>query len=122
MRSMRARSAVRSSTSRGVATAQGPPSASRMHGSSWAIRLLCSPAANSSWIRTGGATGYTDYPALDDQPSSASMVALDGPRVVWRSRATSSAAPSTRTAFCQVSLARSGLDQPRSSSSAIRLG
>ncbi|MFJ7078299.1 alkene reductase [Streptomyces sp. NPDC098781] len=30
---------------------------------------------------TGGATGYTDYPALDDQPSSASMVALDGPRV-----------------------------------------
>ncbi len=33
---------------------------------------------------TGGATGYTDYPALDGQPSSpssSSMVALDGPRV-----------------------------------------
>ncbi|MGW0814051.1 alkene reductase [Streptomyces viridiviolaceus] len=32
----------------------------------------------------GGATGYTDYPALGDgaaQPSSASSVALDGPRV-----------------------------------------
>ncbi|MET8247149.1 alkene reductase [Streptomyces sp. NPDC005202] len=29
----------------------------------------------------GGATGYTDYPALGDQPSSSSMVALDGPRV-----------------------------------------
>ncbi len=28
----------------------------------------------------GGATGYTDYPALDDQPSSSPMVALDGPR------------------------------------------
>ncbi|MFE5816371.1 hypothetical protein ACFQ6S_23635 [Streptomyces sp. NPDC056479] len=30
---------------------------------------------------TGGATGCTDHPALDDQPSSASMVAFDGPRV-----------------------------------------
>ena len=38
------------------------------------------------------------------------------------SRATSSAARSTRTAFCQVSLARSASDQPRSSSSAIRFG
>ncbi|MER5214688.1 alkene reductase [Streptomyces sp. NPDC002838] len=31
---------------------------------------------------TGGAVGYTDYPALGDQPSSDSIVALDGPRVV----------------------------------------
>ncbi|MFV0135618.1 alkene reductase [Streptomyces sp. HMX87] len=29
----------------------------------------------------GGADGYTDYPALGDQPSSSSRVALDGPRV-----------------------------------------
>jgi hypothetical protein len=49
--SMRSRSAVSSSTSRGVAIADGPPSASRMHGSGRAIFLLCRPAANSSWIR-----------------------------------------------------------------------
>lgn len=32
----------------------------------------------------GGADGYTDYPAMEaggGQPSSDSMVALDGPRV-----------------------------------------
>ncbi|CAL9482277.1 N-ethylmaleimide reductase [Streptomyces sp. enrichment culture] len=29
----------------------------------------------------GGADGYTDYPALDGQPSSSSIVAFDGPRV-----------------------------------------
>ncbi|PZT69347.1 alkene reductase [Streptomyces sp. SW4] len=29
----------------------------------------------------GGADGYTDYPLLDDRPSSSSRVALDGPRV-----------------------------------------
>ncbi len=56
------------------------------------------------------------------QPSSASTVAWDGARVARRSRATSSASPSTRTAFCQVSLARSARDQPRSSSSAISRG
>lgn len=56
------------------------------------------------------------------QQSSCPSVAFDGPRFAWRSRATSSAAPSTRTAFCQVSLARSVLDQPRSSSSASRFG
>ncbi|WP_128431339.1 alkene reductase [Streptomyces cyaneus] len=39
------------------------------------------PVRDRYLMYTGGATGYTDYPALDDQPSSASMVALDGPRV-----------------------------------------
>jgi N-ethylmaleimide reductase len=37
------------------------------------------------FMYVGGATGYTDYPALDDQPadaSSDSIVALDGDRVV----------------------------------------
>lgn len=29
----------------------------------------------------GGPDGYTDYPALADQPSSSEMVACDGPRV-----------------------------------------
>lgn len=36
------------------------------------------------FMYVGGATGYTDYPALDDQPadaSSDSIVALDGVRV-----------------------------------------
>ncbi len=70
----------------------------------------------------GGADGHTDHPTLDDQPSSSSSVASDGPRVDRRPRETSSAAPRTRTAFCQVSLARSGRDQPRSRSSAIRFG
>ncbi len=53
---MRERSAVRSATSRGVATTAGPPSASRMHGSNCAISLPHSPAANSSWIRTTRST------------------------------------------------------------------
>lgn len=39
------------------------------------------PVRDRYLMYRGGATGYTDYPALDDQPSSASMVALDGPRV-----------------------------------------
>ncbi len=47
------------------------------------------------------------------QPSSCSIVAWDGPRRCCSARATSSAARSTRTAFCQVSLARSASDQPR---------
>jgi N-ethylmaleimide reductase len=33
------------------------------------------------FMYVGGATGYTDYPALDAQPSSDSIVALDGDRV-----------------------------------------
>ncbi|MEY9991847.1 N-ethylmaleimide reductase [Streptomyces sp. V4I8] len=39
------------------------------------------PVRDRYLMYTGGATGYTDYPALDDQPSSSPMVALDGPRV-----------------------------------------
>lgn len=42
------------------------------------------PVRDRYLMYTGGATGYTDYPALDDQPtgpSSSSTVALDGPRV-----------------------------------------
>ncbi|CAM5487915.1 hypothetical protein SVIOM342S_05904 [Streptomyces violaceorubidus] len=73
----------------------------------------------------GGATGPTGCPATREvtaQPSSSSSDALDGSRVAWSPRATSSAASSTRTAFFQVSLARSAWDQPRSSSSAIRFG
>ncbi len=54
--------------------------------------------------------------------SSSSIRAYDGPRTPWVPRATSSAAPSTRTAFCQVSFARSVRDQPRSRSSVRRLG
>ncbi|GGS66581.1 alkene reductase [Streptomyces violaceus] len=33
------------------------------------------------FMYVGGAAGYTDYPALDTQPSSESIVALDGDRV-----------------------------------------
>ncbi|MFF7314603.1 alkene reductase [Streptomyces sp. NPDC008137] len=33
------------------------------------------------FMYVGGAAGYTDYPALDDQPSSDSIVALDAGRV-----------------------------------------
>jgi N-ethylmaleimide reductase len=33
------------------------------------------------FMYVGGATGYTDYPTLDAQPSSDSIVALDGGRV-----------------------------------------
>ncbi|MCT9140937.1 alkene reductase [Streptomyces violarus] len=33
------------------------------------------------FMYVGGAAGYTDYPALDAQPSSESIVALDGDRV-----------------------------------------
>ncbi|WP_435207928.1 hypothetical protein [Streptomyces sp. bgisy034] len=40
------------------------------------------PVRDRYLMYTGGATGCTDRPALDDQPSSASMVALDGPRLV----------------------------------------
>ncbi|WP_037888307.1 alkene reductase [Streptomyces viridochromogenes] len=39
------------------------------------------PVRERYLMYTGGATGYTDYPALGGQPSSSSMVALDGPRV-----------------------------------------
>ncbi|MCD7441680.1 alkene reductase [Streptomyces lincolnensis] len=39
------------------------------------------PVRDRYLMYVGGATGYTDYPALGDQPSSAPMVALDGPRV-----------------------------------------
>lgn len=39
------------------------------------------PVRDRYLMYTGGATGYTDYPALGGQPSSSSMVALDGPRV-----------------------------------------
>ncbi|WP_328881209.1 alkene reductase [Streptomyces sp. NBC_00299] len=47
-----------------------------------ALGAPLNPVRDRYLMYTGGATGYTDYPALDDQPSSASMVALDGPRVV----------------------------------------
>ncbi|WP_412775274.1 hypothetical protein [Streptomyces violaceus] len=33
------------------------------------------------FMYVGGAAGYTDHPALDTQPSSESIVALDGDRV-----------------------------------------
>ncbi|MFC9685381.1 alkene reductase, partial [Streptomyces sp. NPDC056948] len=33
------------------------------------------------FMYVGGAAGYTDYPALDTQPSSESIVALDAGRV-----------------------------------------
>ncbi|WP_327594753.1 alkene reductase [Streptomyces chartreusis] len=46
-----------------------------------ALGAPLNPVRDRYLMYTGGATGYTDYPALDDQPSSASMVALDGPRV-----------------------------------------
>ncbi|WP_121747430.1 alkene reductase [Streptomyces sp. E2N166] len=42
------------------------------------------PVRDRYFMYVGGATGYTDYPALGEesaQPSSASSVALDGPRV-----------------------------------------
>ncbi|MFJ8534430.1 alkene reductase [Streptomyces sp. NPDC093591] len=42
------------------------------------------PVRDRYFMYVGGGTGYTDYPALSDgtgQPSSDSMVALDGPRV-----------------------------------------
>ncbi|MFF8426709.1 alkene reductase [Streptomyces sp. NPDC016566] len=39
------------------------------------------PVRERYLMYVGGADGYTDYPALDAQPSSDSMVALDGPRV-----------------------------------------
>lgn len=111
-RSVRARSAVRSATSLGVATAGGAAG----------VDLI---APGRPFTHGGGATGCTGHPALGDataQPSSSSREALDGPRVAWSPRATSSAASRTRTAFFQVSLARSAWDQPRSSSSAIRFG
>ncbi|MFC8241252.1 alkene reductase [Streptomyces chartreusis] len=47
-----------------------------------ALGAPLNPVRDRYLMYTGGATGYTDYPALGDQPSSASMVALDGPRVV----------------------------------------
>ncbi|MGK5671246.1 hypothetical protein ACSNOB_00155 [Micromonospora sp. URMC 106] len=56
---MRARSALSSATNWGVAISEGPPSASRMHGSSRAIRLLCSPAANNSWMRMTRSTAHS---------------------------------------------------------------
>ena len=86
---------------------------------------VLNPVRDRYLMYVGGADGYTDYPALGDQPSrpsSDSIVALDTGRVARSSRATSSAAPSTRTEFCQVTLARSAFDQPRSSSSAMRFG
>ncbi|TXS40768.1 alkene reductase [Streptomyces sp. uw30] len=46
-----------------------------------ALGAPLNPVRDRYLMYTGGATGYTDYPALDDQPSSSSMVALDGPRV-----------------------------------------
>ncbi|MGW1956358.1 alkene reductase [Streptomyces sp. NPDC001920] len=39
------------------------------------------PVRDRYLMYTGGAAGYTDYPALGAQPSSSSMVALEGPRV-----------------------------------------
>jgi N-ethylmaleimide reductase len=42
------------------------------------------PVRDRYLMYVGGADGYTDYPALEagaGQPSSDSMVALDGPRV-----------------------------------------
>jgi N-ethylmaleimide reductase len=40
------------------------------------------PVRDRYFMYVGGATGYTDYPALEDQrPSSSSMVAVDGARV-----------------------------------------
>ncbi|MFG2120463.1 alkene reductase [Streptomyces sp. NPDC048710] len=39
------------------------------------------PVRERYLMYVGGADGYTDYPALGAQPSSDSMVALDGPRV-----------------------------------------
>ncbi|MFF4576251.1 hypothetical protein [Streptomyces sp. NPDC001410] len=39
------------------------------------------PVRDRYLMYVGGADGYTDYPTLDAQPSSDSMVALDGPRV-----------------------------------------
>ncbi len=94
------------------------------------VNRLClgaplNPVRDRYLMYVGGADGYTDYPALGDQPSppsSDSIVAFDTGRVARSSRATSSAAPSTRTEFCQVTLARSAFDQPRSSSSAMRFG
>ncbi|MFI1764398.1 alkene reductase [Streptomyces sp. NPDC020800] len=39
------------------------------------------PVRDRYFMYVGGADGYNDYPALDGQPSSDSMVALDGARV-----------------------------------------
>ena len=39
------------------------------------------PVRDRYLMYVGGADGYTDYPALDAQPSSAARVAFDGPRV-----------------------------------------
>ena len=54
--SMRSRSARRVAASHGVADSFGDPSSSWIHGSSWAITPLASPAANSSWMRTTRST------------------------------------------------------------------
>lgn len=59
-------SAVGSLTRRASAVSNGPPSPSRVQGSSLAVFELHSPAAHSSWIRrprsTAGPTGCTDHP------------------------------------------------------------
>ncbi|MCW2948865.1 MAG: hypothetical protein JWR24_5582 [Actinoallomurus sp.] len=68
------------------------------------------------------ALGQFEKTSVGGQPSSCSMVATDGFSVRRSPRATISASRSTRTAFPQVSLARSASDQSRPSSSAIRLG
>ncbi len=39
------------------------------------------PVRDRYLMYVGGADGYTDYPALDGQPSSPARVAFDGPRV-----------------------------------------
>ncbi|MFF7748925.1 alkene reductase [Streptomyces sp. NPDC007971] len=39
------------------------------------------PVRDRYFMYVGGADGYNDYPALDGQPSSDSMVALDGGRI-----------------------------------------
>jgi N-ethylmaleimide reductase len=39
------------------------------------------PVRDRYFMYVGGAEGYNDYPALDGQPSSDSMVATDGARV-----------------------------------------
>lgn len=58
----------------------------------------------------------------DPPPVERQRWAFDGPRDADRARASASASRSARTAFDQVSLARSVRDQPRVSSSAMRFG
>ena len=55
-------------------------------------------------------------------PSRSVIVASDGARSAWAARAAASVSRTTRTGLCQVSLARSASDQPRSASSASSAG